>query len=129
MRGLGAFMICILDRSEDAADQSSRWRRMVFYGAVMSPILVDDVDLLAVVDPAAPVERQAIAEVIRVPSPKIVFADDLLALADRGADIDEHTVAKLDADFRAKYRCWEARTHRAYASISKSVPALNHFRI
>lgn len=129
MRGLGAFMICILDQSEDAADQSSRWRRMVFYGAVMSPVLVDDVDLLAVVDPAATVERQAIAEVIRVPSPRIVFADDLLALADRGENIDEHMIAKLDADFRATYRRWEARTHRAYASISTSVPALNHFRI
>ena len=122
-------MICILDQSEDAADQSSRWRRMVFYGAVMSPVLVDDVDLLAVVDPAATVERQAIAEVIRVPTPKLVFADELLALADRGENIDQQTVAKLDADFRAKYRRWEARAHRAYASISTAVPALNHFRI
>ena len=122
-------MICILDRSEDAADPSSRWRRMASYGAVMSPVLVDDVDLLAVVDPAASVERQAIAEVIRVPSPRIVFADDLLALADRGADIDEHTVARLDADFRESYHRQEARTHGAYATISMSVPALNHFRI
>ncbi len=129
MRGLGAFMICILDRSEDAADPSSRWRRMASYGAVMSPVLVDDVDLLAVVDPAAMVERQAIAEVIRVPSQKLVFADDLLALADRGENIDQHMIAKLNANFRAKYQRWEARTHRAYASISTSVPALNHFRI
>jgi hypothetical protein len=129
MKGLGAFLICVLDRSEDAADPGSRWRRMVHYGAVISPTMEDDVDLLAVVDPASPVERQAIAEAMTMPTPRIVFADELLVLADRGNLIDEQTVSRLDADFRASYRREEARYRSAFAAISISVPVLNHFRI
>lgn len=129
MKGLGAFHICILDRSEDAADMTSRWRRMVSYGAVVSPDVIDGVDVLAVVDPTSSVERQVITAALRASSPFLVPADELLSLADRGETIDERTVARLDADFRASYHREEDRAHRAFAAIATAIPALNHFRI
>lgn len=126
---LSAFHICILDTTEDAADLSSRWRRLVTCGAFVSAEPADNPDIIAFIDPAAAGERSAVELALTMKRPRLVLADELLEVAERDEPVDAASIAKMDAKFRRTERRQRARTHKTYAQISTALPILKHFRI